>query len=200
MYPLVISMQIYKSQGFPFSSISPFFFSKAPGIFPFFLEWPQVLLIQNLQTFFFCKNSWRTRVLFVWPLIPLFWTTGDISSGFQSQSGQPYWHLAEAYVLHIPWDSPLVWQLPTFWWPAWQSSHLLHVPARHWWDSKLSYHAATHSVRSGRHSTDWAIQARLLRVLVEQYKLVYLQDFRTVTGTGNAQKIGDNSQPSPCTG
>ena len=24
------------------------------------------------------------------PLIPLFWTSGDVSSGFQSQSGQPY--------------------------------------------------------------------------------------------------------------
>ena len=32
------------------------------------------------------------------PLIPLFWTSGDVSSGFQSQSGQPYSHLAEAYV------------------------------------------------------------------------------------------------------
>ena len=27
---------------------------------------------------------------FMGPLIPLFWTSGDISSGFQSQSGQPY--------------------------------------------------------------------------------------------------------------
>ena len=38
--------------------------------------------------FFFCKKKfWRTWVLFVGPLIPLFWTSGDISSGFQSQSG-----------------------------------------------------------------------------------------------------------------
>ena len=28
---------------------------------------------------------WRTWVLFVGPLIPLFWTSGDVSSGFQSQ-------------------------------------------------------------------------------------------------------------------
>ena len=34
-------------------------------------------------------------------LIPLFWTSGDVSSGLQSQSGQPYLHLAQAYVLHI---------------------------------------------------------------------------------------------------
>ena len=31
------------------------------------------------------------------PLIPLFWTSSDVSSGFQSQSGQPYSHLTEAY-------------------------------------------------------------------------------------------------------
>ena len=39
---------------------------------------------------------------FLGPLIPLFRTSGDVSSGFQSQSGQPYSHLAEVYVLHIP--------------------------------------------------------------------------------------------------
>ena len=38
-----------------------------------------------LWPFFF--NFWRTQVLFVWPLIPLFWTSGDISPGFQSQGG-----------------------------------------------------------------------------------------------------------------
>ena len=32
----------------------------------------------------------------------LFRTSGDISSGFQSPSGQPYSHLAEVYVLLIP--------------------------------------------------------------------------------------------------
>ena len=30
---------------------------------------------------------WRTHVLFVGPLIPLFWTSGDICFGFQSQGG-----------------------------------------------------------------------------------------------------------------
>ena len=38
-------------------------------------------------TFFFFLNFWRTLVLFVGPLIPLFRTSGDVSSGFQSQSG-----------------------------------------------------------------------------------------------------------------
>ena len=41
------------------------------------------------------------------------------------------------HVLHVAWDSPLVWYLPTSWWPAWQPSCLFHIPARHWWDSKL---------------------------------------------------------------
>ena len=33
---------------------------------------------------------------FLGPLISLFLTSGDVSSGFQSQSGQPYLHLAVA--------------------------------------------------------------------------------------------------------
>ena len=37
---------------------------------------------------------------FLGPLIPLFWTSGDVSSGFQSQSGQPYTHLVDAYVMY----------------------------------------------------------------------------------------------------
>ena len=70
-------------------------------------------------------------------LIHLFWTSGDVSTEFQNQSGQPYLSCAEAYVLHVPWDSPLLRHLLTSWWPAWQLSCLFHIPARHWWDSKL---------------------------------------------------------------
>ena len=32
----------------------------------------------------------------------LFWTYGDISSVFQSQSGQPYLHFTEANIMYIP--------------------------------------------------------------------------------------------------
>ena len=39
---------------------------------------------------FFCFKFLEDISLFVWSLIPLFWTSGDISSGFHSQSGQPY--------------------------------------------------------------------------------------------------------------
>ena len=51
-------------------------------------------------------------MFFMGPLICLFWTSGDISSAFQSQNEQPYSHLAEAYMMRIPRDSP--WQLT--WW------------------------------------------------------------------------------------
>ena len=61
------------------------------------------------------------------PLIPLFRISGDVSSGFESQSGQPYLHLAEAYVMYVHWDSPLVQHLLTTWQPAWQ---LVKVPQK----------------------------------------------------------------------
>ena len=35
------------------------------------------------------KNICRTHVLFVGPLIPLFWTSDDVCPGFQSQGGFP---------------------------------------------------------------------------------------------------------------
>ena len=35
------------------------------------------------------------------PLIRLCWTSGDVSSVFQGQGGQPYSHLAEAYMLPL---------------------------------------------------------------------------------------------------
>ena len=57
------------------------------------------------EIFFLKKKIWRTWVFFVGPLIPLFWTSGDVSSGFQCQSGQPYSSLVEVYMLHTPWDS-----------------------------------------------------------------------------------------------
>ena len=40
----------------------------------------------------FFKKNWRTLVLFVGPLIPLFWTSGDICHGFQSQDRSPCLH------------------------------------------------------------------------------------------------------------
>ena len=45
------------------------------------------------------------------PLIPLFQTYGDVSSGFQSKGVQPYSDLVEAYVIYVLWDTPLVQHL-----------------------------------------------------------------------------------------
>ena len=61
------------------------------------------------------KKIWRTYVLFMGPLISLFWTSGDVSYGFQSVSLQLYLCLTEAYVLHVPWDSRLVGHMLTSW-------------------------------------------------------------------------------------
>ena len=55
---------------------------------------------------------------FLGPLVPLFWISGDVSSGFQSQSGFCLIRIAEANVMYIPRDPPLVLQLPTSWRPA----------------------------------------------------------------------------------
>ena len=38
----------------------------------------------------FLLNFWRTQVLFVGPLIPLFWTSGDVCPGFQNQVGSHF--------------------------------------------------------------------------------------------------------------
>ena len=90
--------------------------------------------VKNFWVFF--KKFSEDMTPFFGTLVPLFWTSGDVSSGFRSQSGQPYSHFTEAYMCNIPWDSPLVQHLPTSWQPAWQPSHLFHIWARYWWNSK----------------------------------------------------------------
>ena len=41
--------------------------------------------MENLD--FFKKTIWRTQVLYVGPLVPPFWTYGDVCTGFQITSG-----------------------------------------------------------------------------------------------------------------
>ena len=41
-------------------------------------------------------------------LVLLFWISGDVSSGFQSQIGFSLIRIVEANVMYIPWDPPLV--------------------------------------------------------------------------------------------
>ena len=52
-----------------------------------------------IEIFFLKKEKFGGHVLFG-ATDTLFWTSSDVSPGFQSQSGQPYSHLAEAYVYH----------------------------------------------------------------------------------------------------
>ena len=56
------------------------------------------------------------------PVLDFWWR---LLSGFQSQSGQPYLHLAEAYMRFNPGATP---GLLTFWQPAWW---LVTVPQMH---------------------------------------------------------------------
>ena len=45
------------------------------------------IMMNFIQTFF--KKS-LDICPFMGPLVPLFWTSGDVSPGFQSHSGKPY--------------------------------------------------------------------------------------------------------------
>ena len=83
--------------------------------------------------------------------------------GFKARVGSALFQLSGGIrvTLHIPWDSPLVRHLPTSWQPAWQLSRLFHIPARHWWDSKLGAIMPPLTVWDQADTTDWAIPARL---------------------------------------
>ena len=88
------------------------------------------------------------------PLIPLFWTSGDVSSGFQSQSGQPYSSCVEACVTCcLRFTSGVI--------PAdlLVASMAAELSLPHTCETLVglktgSYHATVHSVKSGRCFTD----------------------------------------------
>ena len=82
--------------------------------------------------------------------------------GFKSQSGQTYSYLAETYMLHVPWDSPLVQHLLT-------SSMYIPV-SQHCWSMKLGsiMTLLPHSVRSGRCSAQSLLV--YLQVMNGEYK------------------------------
>ena len=56
----------------------------------------------NFFFFFFFLKFLADTCPFLGPLIPLFWISGDVSSGFQSQSGLPYSHCGCKYNVHSP--------------------------------------------------------------------------------------------------
>ena len=98
--------------------------------------WPNKSYI---KLFKFFKKILVDTCPFVGLLIPLFWTFGYTSSGFQSQSWQPYSHLAEVYVrftFNTCW--PLGGQHGSL-------AILIHILAnKHWWGLRLGsrYYAA----------------------------------------------------------
>ena len=71
--------------------------------------------LQFLKYQFFFNLFWRTWVFFVGPLIPLFWTPGDVS-GFQNQSDSLI-HACQMHTCYkfLEMNSPLVWHLLTSW-------------------------------------------------------------------------------------
>ena len=71
------------------------------GIYPFILNINVEYFIKEpkAETLLKKNGGGGDISLSVGQLIPLFWNSGDVSSGFQSQSGQFYSRLAEAYVI-----------------------------------------------------------------------------------------------------
>ena len=91
------------------------------------------------------KSVWRTFVLYVGPLIPLFWTSGGFCPGPQSQRGSLTRMLHHLHAMDSL-DSSLL----TAWWPAWQPSCLIHILAhvyRHWWGSNPGSQVNTYDVK-----------------------------------------------------
>ena len=71
------------------------------------LKFLHILLMDYSSVVFFLKNFFVGHMsLFAGPLIPLFWTSGDICPGFQSQGGFPRLR-AYSPATDSP-DSPLV--------------------------------------------------------------------------------------------
>ena len=93
---------------------------------------PVYFKLQNVyirlgETFVFCF-FWRAQVPFVGPLIPLFWTSGDVCPVFQSQGGSLACRLCCLHAMDSS-DSPLVQHLLTSCRPAWQLAEIGY------WDS-----------------------------------------------------------------
>ena len=67
--------------------------------FYFIFNYPVFILENKLEPI--VKDSCRIPFFFEIFVCP-FQASGDVSSGFQSQSGQPYSNFAEAYVIYVP--------------------------------------------------------------------------------------------------
>ena len=103
-----------------------------------------MLLLYHLSCYFFKKIVW-THVLYENTDAPVldfwwhFWVSKPEWSWIQSQSGQAYLHLAKVYMMYLPWDSPLVWHLPTSWWPAWRPVAFPNMRVLSDWTSSIPW-------------------------------------------------------------
>ena len=79
------------------------------------------------ESFFFFNKVFGGHVFFLGPLVPLFWICGDVSSGFQRQSGFCLIHFF-----------PLVLHVPTSWQPKAQPFTASHASAEMGLDSDLN--------------------------------------------------------------
>ena len=91
-----------------------------------------ILLHLNLLTETFFKKFLVNTCPILGPLVLLFWISGDVSSGFQSQSGFCLiFFFAEANVMYMTWYPRLVLHELTSWWPV-QSQSLPHMHVQRW--------------------------------------------------------------------
>ena len=75
------------------------------------------------------KILWRTQVLFVGPLITMFWTSGDVCPGFQKPGWIPFCVLCYLHAMDSS-DSPLVRHLLTSDGQHGSQSRYLHACSR----------------------------------------------------------------------
>ena len=128
--------------------------------FSFDRNWTRNNLFIGIFVFFIDLKFWKTWVLFVGLLIPLFWTSGDVYSGFQSQSGHPYSSLAEVFVLHVHLWCDTCWPLGGQQGSrAISSTYLQGIGGTQ--NRELSCRRSQCELSQARRSTDWAIPARL---------------------------------------
>ena len=100
------------------------------------------------RNFIFRFRYWNTQVLFMGPLMPLFWTPGDIGPGFQTRVDFFTCFLACVILKFtsgvIPVDCrEIAWQ------PSLFGPHTWRCVYKEWW----RFGARTHDRSCGKHST-----------------------------------------------
>ena len=115
---------------------------------------------------------WRTSVLFRGHWYPCFGLLVTSTLGFKAREDSLTYMLLWLHAMDSS-DSPPVWHLLTFWWPAWQPSHFIHVLAyKHWWTWVQDGECHCLTACGKADSTDWAELAQLRSMI-----LIYTDPF-----------------------